>query len=156
MSIIYEALKKAEGIGNKKEAALSQKSKRPVSIYLFAGLVVVAGVFIANIIFSLFINPKAADVVQQPVKQVVVDTPQKPPQTVRDVPVVKPANNSFPSLVLNGIFFSEDQGYALINNKIVKEGDSVDGAVLIKIGRNYVELKSQDSDTAIKLTLNSN
>nr|MBC8436521.1 hypothetical protein [Candidatus Omnitrophota bacterium] len=48
------------------------------------------------------------------------------------------------SLVLNGIFFSQDEGYyALVNNKIVKVGDDIDGAKVRHIDFDNVELESE-------------
>ena len=58
-----------------------------------------------------------------------------------------------PLLVLNGIFFSENQGYALINNRIVKEGDTVDGAIVDRISLDGVDLNS--GGLVIKLSTGS-
>ncbi len=153
MSIIYEALKQAEGVNNKTETQPAKKAKNLPIIYLISGVVAVTGIFMANILFGVFTKPaqtntavsalKAPVVTQGAVKQAVVLPQTKPPA-------------SLPSLVLSGIFFSEDQGYALINNRIVKEGDLIDGAVLVRVSLNEVELKSQDSDTTIKLSLSNN
>ena len=41
-------------------------------------------------------------------------------------------------LVLNGIFFSQEEGYALVNNHIVKVGDKVGGALVKRIDVNEV------------------
>ncbi len=59
---------------------------------------------------------------------------------------VKPKNANQPTPApfnLNGIFFSEveTKGTALINNKIVQEGDTVDNAKVIKIEADTVELE---------------
>ncbi|MDP2831372.1 MAG: hypothetical protein Q8O02_03905, partial [Candidatus Omnitrophota bacterium] len=48
-----------------------------------------------------------------------------------------PAETSF---VLNGIFFSDEDGYALVNNQIVRENDYVDGAKVGLITVNTVKL----------------
>jgi type II secretory pathway component PulC len=58
------------------------------------------------------------------------------------------------SFILNGVFFSQDKGYALINNKIVEEGDIVEEATVMRITLDEVELKSQNG-LSIKLS-NSN
>ncbi|MDD5432878.1 MAG: hypothetical protein PHO70_07865 [Candidatus Omnitrophica bacterium] len=48
--------------------------------------------------------------------------------------------------ILNGIFFSEDKGgYALVNNQIVKVGDTINGAVVKKITDELVELETEGS-----------
>jgi hypothetical protein len=59
-------------------------------------------------------------------------------------------HNPPPVLVLNGVFFSENEGYALINNQILREGDVVDGATVERINLDGVELKSEGS--VIKLS----
>ena len=66
-----------------------------------------------------------------------------------NAPAATPGSQSRESrgpFVLNGTFFSENQGYALINNKIVKDGDTVDGAVVKRVGLDEVELE-QDGKT---------
>jgi len=67
-------------------------------------------------------------------------------------PVAVQATAVSSALVLNGIFFSEGQGYALINNQIVKESDVIDGAKVLKITSDAVELDSSGT----KITLTSN
>jgi hypothetical protein len=48
------------------------------------------------------------------------------------------------ALNLNGIFYSDEGSYALVNNKIVKEGDVIEGWLVTRIGIGEVELKSND------------
>ena len=52
--------------------------------------------------------------------------------------------------VLNGIFFSDNDSYALINNQIVRENDYVDAAKVSSITANTVEL--DNAGTTITLT----
>jgi len=58
-----------------------------------------------------------------------------------------------PAFVLNGIVFSPGSSYALVNNKIVKEGDKIEGATVVRITEDSVELK--DGDTAFKISPNA-
>lgn len=53
--------------------------------------------------------------------------------------------------MLNGVFFSENEGYALINNRIVKEGDALEGVTVKRIKLDEVELEAEDGST-IKLS----
>lgn len=164
MSIIYDALKKVEVSVHKASVTeVDKKDHKPkLKIYLLFTLVICSGFFITNIVFSLFtkslqkgssITPKIqpqvnkkqdANLASELPKEV---SPPEPNLTPAPVEVEKP---SPPLLVLNGIFFSEDEGYALINNSIVKEDDTVDGAVVTRITLDGVELKFQDS--VIKLS----
>ncbi|MDD5252366.1 MAG: hypothetical protein WC060_00185 [Candidatus Omnitrophota bacterium] len=45
--------------------------------------------------------------------------------------------------ILNGIFFSDNKGYAIVNNQIVKEKDSIEGVNVEKITANTVELNNE-------------
>ena len=65
-----------------------------------------------------------------------------------------PKKQTPPSLVLNGIFFSEEEGYALINNQILREGESIGGAILKRINAEDVELEFDGS--TVKLSTNIN
>ena len=57
----------------------------------------------------------------------------------------------YPDLVLNGIMYLEDGPRAIINNSIVGEGDTISGAVVHKINRRDVILRSDDTEIKIDL-----
>lgn len=54
---------------------------------------------------------------------------------------------------LDGVVWSSDakQSFAVINGTILRVGGSVEGAVVTDIGRNYVDLKSREDDSEIRL-----
>jgi type II secretory pathway component PulC len=54
---------------------------------------------------------------------------------------------------LNGIMFSDNDKSALVNNKIVQEGDTVDGAQVTRISEESVEL-SREGKTITLTTRN--
>lgn len=58
-----------------------------------------------------------------------------------------------PSFTLNGIFFSGKDGFALIDNKILSVGESLEGYVITKIDFRSVELKSKNTDSVINLRI---
>lgn len=71
--------------------------------------------------------------------------PQKYPEDVRD-PMLLSAQQEVrvdvPGvLVVKGITYSEDRKYAVIGTQTVQEGDTVDGATVIKINPNSVEFE---------------
>lgn len=78
---------------------------------------------------------KAARETSPPVSTVAVD-PLKPPS---------------PSLALNGIMYSTETSYAIINNSMVQEGDTVGGAKVAKINRGNVVLVYKDRETILTL-----
>ncbi|MBM3255779.1 MAG: hypothetical protein FJZ08_05705 [Candidatus Omnitrophica bacterium] len=69
--------------------------------------------------------------------------PQPPPPG--QIEIAAPQKKSPSELTLSGIFFSEQIGYALINNQIVKEGDKISGATVVRISLDGVDLKYEDS-----------
>jgi hypothetical protein len=158
MSIIYDALKKVEEAntaGAKPEAAKQKKHPKPkVKSYFLYALIVCLGFFIGNLVFG-FLSGSAP-------KSLSIDKNQYAAKTGTKV---KPAPLSFimppaaevkkkqqGSWVLSGVFFSENEGYALINNQIAKEGDVIDGATVKRISLHGVELESAGS--TVKLSSN--
>lgn len=58
-------------------------------------------------------------------------------------------NNS--NFVLNGITYSETNKIAIINNQVLKEGDKVDKAILIKILEDSVVLELADKEITLTI-----
>jgi hypothetical protein len=56
-----------------------------------------------------------------------------------------------PELVLNGIFASEAGSYALINNRIVREGETISGAKVVRIYANKVELNAFGKEIILRV-----
>lgn len=143
MSIIHDALKKTESDLQKNSQA-SQKpapaSARPLLLYL---LIVVAGLFLANLIFGAIKNKvqprqtRPARTAPPEVKPLPLAMPAVPPH---QTPVPTQEKIPGPEFALTGTFLAEEENYALINNKIVKTGDYVAGAKVQRIGLDQVEL----------------
>jgi len=150
MSIIYEALKKVElsqSHNNQAQSHPKKADKPKINVYLIYALVVIFGIFMANIIFG-FITKTPAPVktntrTDMPVPEAKKETPPSAtplPIVAEPVQVPPPVPQTHLQLTLNGIFFSGDEAYALINNEIVKEGDQVKGATVKKVTLEGVEL----------------
>lgn len=160
MSIIYDALKKVEKYNQRLPQAETpplivkeKKHFRPQVYFLYA-LIVVLGLVIGNVFFS-FLATSGNPPLPQKITPLAGVAPQIPPS-----PAPSPSSLSSPpssplrrhptainielqeSLVLNGVFFSQDEGYALINNQIVKEGDIISGATVKRIDLDKVELEA--------------
>ena len=124
MSIIYDALRKVEDkldLTGKKNIAVQIKraaKKRPYYFYL---LIIATGLTLASVTYN-------------------VVTKYYPAR------VSKIASDEYAQaklgldLTLNGIVFSGETNYALINNQIVKEGDMLLGATIKRISSEVVEL----------------
>jgi len=150
MSIINEALKKTEASIQKNSAkettTLNKKTKnKPFLLYI---LIFIAGIFLSSLIFTI-IKQKIAPAHFPETAAKTAPILDKEPQTAQTAP-----NNTTPNLAeeqakpekkftLNGIFFSDNDGYALVNNQIVRENDPVDGAKVEKITVNTVELNNE-------------
>ncbi len=168
MSIIYDALKKVEtGLKIENKKILNTKP-----IFIYVGIVVI-GLLVAQVLFKFF-TPAAAPAVklkvnvtalktaaqqhaqqhaqQQPQQQLL---PQAQPQQTQSQPLPQSQEQPavMPSLVLNGIFFTGNDGYCLINNQILKAGDEIEGVVVEKINEQEVELSNRG--TTIKLSLSA-
>jgi len=171
MSIIYDALKK---VGQKVEisndpapmsaAAPLQKARNSQ----FKGYLVIIGVLITGVAGASFVfrliesvykknvaGPSSPIAVVQPQASITLSKGQAQDiQEALKVEVTAPApkieNLVVPSFVLNGIFFSENKGYALINNQIAKVGDLIGGALVKKIDTTQVELEYSGKQVILK------
>ncbi|MCK9604377.1 MAG: general secretion pathway protein GspB [Candidatus Omnitrophica bacterium] len=168
MSIIYDALKKVENSSAPQEPAIVKKPKPNFKLYFLYVLLACVGFFIADIFFKFLpgvpkvdtagLLSKAQQIVKKKPELSVslqghlpsAEAPKKeaPLTETRESyrPVLDNAKKQpSPELTLNGVFFSQQEGYALINNRIVKKGDLVEGATVTRIELNEVELDFQGS-----------
>ena len=158
MSIINEALKKTEEDLQKnaaKDQLTAPKSvgSKPALLYV---LILLAGLLLGNFIFNLL--GKKIQTTQTPKKNIlpVIQAKNLPPPAALPSPTPKDNKPALitpePTFVLNGIFFSDNDGYALVNNQIVREDDFVDGAKVGLITSDTVELDNAGQ----KITLTTN
>jgi hypothetical protein len=151
MSIINDALKKIEKSVTQNPAlpSIREKTGRKFKIpyYLILILIPLAGIF--------FLKKNAP----QPVSAPLTSIPSLPlknlrlqPEEKKSAPPVQSVSSGNPDspFTLNGVFFSEGQGYALINNQIAKENDLIKGAKVVRIGLEEVELKIGDETITLK------
>ncbi|KPK38947.1 MAG: hypothetical protein AMJ78_09255 [Omnitrophica WOR_2 bacterium SM23_29] len=160
MSIILEALKKA----NKKAVDFKPEVQmlKTDDLHLRRSvLIVVAMILCAGFLFSFIF--KERDYPREKALRLKIDTPSPkstaatnlkvegytPPQPVpkqEPAPVtifnLKPSN---PRLRLSGIIYGLGNPTAIIENKIVEEGESIKGAKVLKIYADYVELLNESS-----------
>ena len=168
MSIINEALRKAQedrkqqqqderrpgfepslraDAARGKERDFSEKSAAPVRAgnkYLFFVITVIV---IAVVVFMKWFPPFSIRDITIPeisiYKKAVIGAPQA--QRAADLPSVSPVpsilkTTAFPSLSLNGIVYDEEKPYAIVNDRILVKGDTIEGATLIKISRDGIKL----------------
>lgn len=83
----------------------------------------------------------------------------KVPVAFNDKAPVEPANKTpvgpvaAPQLVLSGVLWSDNPAkrMALINGRYLKEGDKIEGAVVFRIGKKTVTMKSGDRKWTVNL-----
>lgn len=164
MSIIYDALKKAEKTINLNQKATPDTTdkhhKFVYQVYILYAIVACVGLVIGNMIFGFLSHKKSSSLKQTEGIQAV-----KNDRVTQAKPVVAMPSETAPSLsigiknkpkvslILNGVFFSENEGYALINNRIVKEGEEIEGLIVTRVNLNEVELAAKDG-SIIKLFAN--
>jgi len=59
--------------------------------------------------------------------------------------------HEYPKFILNGIMYMESGSHAIINRSVVKEGDVVNGAKVIRIDKNTVTLNLKGNDVTLRL-----
>lgn len=145
MSVIYEALKKVEASSGGADLKVKPPKKvhsvfKPYLIYVPA---ICFGLLMGGVLFNYFTVPKkdsADTIIKTPPEQL------KPLETaIPPAGEAMPQKKSQPFLILNGIFSSQNEGYALINNRIVKVGDDIEGATVAGINPDSVELEFEGS-----------
>lgn len=143
MSIIYEALKKLQT----SEPQRPSPKRIPFFIYI---IVVILGILLARSIFTLFTKPKK---IIPPLSSVNLSPPTN---TLEIEEEIKPMEKEeklleIPTFSLSGILYSDNQKWAMINNRILKEGDTIEGAKVIGISADGVELNWKGEKIFLRL-----
>ncbi|MFH1190623.1 MAG: hypothetical protein V1670_00275 [Candidatus Omnitrophota bacterium] len=156
MSIINEALKKTEEYLQKNAAKDNPLPARPIrpKLFLLYFVFLLTGLLLGSFIFNrLGHHQTENNNLASPSQNRKLQAIQAPQETT--LPAIPAAHSTPPGLpsrprenkapatanfILNGIFYSDNNGYALVNNQIVRENDEVDGARVVLITVNTVEL----------------
>ncbi|MCX5669072.1 MAG: hypothetical protein NTX89_03000 [Candidatus Omnitrophica bacterium] len=154
MSIINEALKKTEEHLKKNAGKVSSLPHKPSGLkpFLLYILILLAGILLGNFIFTLLRHK--IQTIQTPKINADLVIPTTNPPSLPTLPSQPPEENKplESSFVLNGIFFSANDSYALINNQIVRENDSVNGAKVGLITANSVQLDNAGQTITLSTT----
>jgi hypothetical protein len=156
MSIINDALKKtAESIQQNTNSQLTENAKpagKKKNFLLYA-LIIAAGLFLGNLTLNMLahrskpgrVTPKpqevniAAPEIKAPLEK--IEQTAQTNNTVSTVAAPEPIDKA--DFQLSGIFFSDEEKYALLNNQILKEGEMIRGTTVKTITTNSVELEKQ-------------
>lgn len=178
MSIIQEALKKAQGVEKKavlsvkadhepsrepagKEilaaAGIARKAPRKNNLPLIFVIAVAAIAAVGAASFIAFNRPTAPAKPARPAKP--ADT--APVQTPKVLPAMEPvktqtppetpARSDAPAFNLSGIMYIESAPKAIVNGTMVMEGDIIGGATVKKISKTSVFLTYEDKEIQLSL-----
>lgn len=163
MSIIQEALKKAQveyQVKKTPKTNISFSRRRPMSktrisktislilaITVFIAIVLVARMFLVYAPQSLVIKKSTPE---PPAKIVAPESIVKSKEKLVVTPVA-PALPPAPKFILNGIMYLENKPLAIINGYILEEGDSLNGATVLAIDKDYVLLNVKDDKVRLNL-----
>lgn len=151
----------------KKPETQTKKSKFNLTSFLLYTLLVFLGIIAARLTFG-FLAPRLAPDPQSSgatknqglaqLKKIIPVPTQAQPSGIAPsknsepiTAIKKKITESVNPFILNGVYFSGDKGYALINNQILEEGDSIGEAIVEKITLDFVELKVKDKTVRLNL-----
>lgn len=150
MSIINDALKKAEREGipkppltsfPKRKRTLQNRQPRAKNLPPLIGIIGV--ILVLFLLYNLF--PKKTAVDRKSL--LAPKSPARQANTLTGTRTIKVKEG----LSLSGIVFSEAESWAVINDTIVSEGDTIKGAKLLKIEEKSVELAFPDKKLILSL-----
>lgn len=173
MSIIQEALKKAQGDYFEKKTPQAgesvkytgssaseetvfkprvkiqaiRRTRRTTSMRLpvLTGILVTL-ILIYGIRFSLQYSGRHE--IKTPHKVVSTPASTGPAGTA---PAKEPVSTPAPLFALNGIMYVEGRAQAIINGYVLEEGDKINGATILTIERDYVLLNFNDADMKLDI-----
>lgn len=131
------------------------KFRLKIRTLLLYAVTLCLGVFAAKILWTILEKVTLIEKpipLEEPLQISKEEIPQIEPKIESLAPTIETKRELKEKLVLNGVFFSEGQKYALINNQIVKVGDSIIGAKVKRITLEEVELEFEGSIIKLSLT----
>jgi len=166
MSIIFDAIKKAEAVREKievkKPAAKPATDKSPAKKGEWAGISIALLIFVAAFVvgyiqFSKIDRyhriPRALSVFKYKINKGTSAITKKLDDAGRAIPGIKKeaiaaaSGKGLSGLSLEGIVAGKGEPLAIINDKLVKSGESIKGFTLIEVRDNAVRL-SDDADAS--------
>ncbi len=145
MSILYDALKKTQLKSSVVNSTITITKKSKKWSWLIISLAALLGLLIAAFsIYYITAKPKPKPQPEKP-KMVGVKKPAPLPK-----PIVKKVN-----LSLMGVFISDDEKVAMINNRLMHIGDVIEGMKVVSIELEGVKLGGNNTVITLHDALNS-
>jgi len=143
MSIINDALKKANKVGINIKPDTKRFSTKKWLIWTAAGIVCLLGLF-------LVINSFKESGGYVSLQEMMPETKaSKSIFNLREIEIERPLKVS--DFRLSGILYDNQKPMAIINSRIVEEGALINGAQLLEIQPNYVRLSLKGEELQLKI-----
>ena len=146
MSIIYEALKKAQ---RRLKITSIKNEKKKYWVWFYLGFIFISPLVFIFVLFLIFYTPEAKLLMSKSTFGYIAKARLEPAQNIK----YKSAIPEFPeiSLRLNGIIYMDGVYIALIDDGILREGDFIEGARITKISDKRVDLKFKDKSFSLRI-----
>lgn len=160
MSIISEALRKAEKEKKKSDSSLSFSSKnthhhktpKRKKLNLWILLLFLLGIaLLSQIKYKNIKIEKWAKKIMPQSRNHIKIVPKVPRGEVTTPLTEAPKQEERISFVLSGILFDKKDALAIINGELVREGESVEEATVMEIGPKEVKLRYGEETITLKL-----
>ena len=73
-----------------------------------------------------------------------------PEEHIEPAPVQEPVKPTPPTLTLNGIVWDTDRPQAIINDQVLSQGDTIEGAKIVSIRKSGINLVFEDVNFTLK------
>jgi len=146
--------------GTKPQKERSEKPKIDFKLVALYGLLIIIGIVATKYAMDFFMPKKPSGSSQSakkvglpPFVSVVSGDKKNGSAQDKNLLSIKKKSPSEPTgpFALTGIYYAGDTGYCIVNNKILEEGQEVDGAKVVSISIDEVEL--QKDGKSIRLNL---
>jgi len=148
MSIIYEALKKAQ---RRFKISPTKSENKEYFIWFYLGFIFISSLGFIFVLFLIFYTPKTDLAAPKRISK-VQDSSKTTFTSFRNIKY-EAAALEFPeiSLKLNGIIYMDGEYIALINNSILRKGDFIEGAKIIGIYDKRVDFNFRDKGFSLHI-----
>ena len=153
MSIIYDALQKTQTNRSNKPTSKLKKIFRNSQWVDIGMLIVIITLFIIVLFayyphISSYLTSKHTTTKQPlaPVQPVMAKAAE--PQTIR----TQFATGNYGKITLNGVFLSDQDKFAMLNNQTYHLGDTIEGMTIVKIDFDKVELHTEKMHLVLRTT----
>ncbi|MBL7158349.1 MAG: hypothetical protein ISS91_02450 [Candidatus Omnitrophica bacterium] len=155
MSTIVEALKKIQRAPESQLAPPAKHSEPARSVDVRKGpvLLIVFVLFSASVL-GYFLYQRSRPVVHEPAAaehpafvlpaETISQEPESPKRTS--------VETFYNPLSLSGIMYLKGKPRAIINNRVLTEGDTLEGFTILKIGIDSVKVESSEGVSTVRLT----